>query len=441
MDSPFIIYRLTLNLNPVCDEKSLCLQETCSIEIKQDDREVMTINQDSIQCIIPPPQSTFKSQSQASPNDQEIVENLEKQINLDHEVQTSADHNDRPFIAVPASTFHYCPGCPYDLNPNLPGLSAFGDQIVRSMDESLSSDFKHKVISVLRISRSVPPNANVVRYEILLKIGETTCLRTSLLERSQCLLQSNIPIKLCQVTLEEQPWQENIPRITKNNCTETSLENELNSSLGPNSASEKLDSSVSSSKQEGEEEQRSEFYDQVAQEGKFSTYQTTFNQCFDSPTLKLTIEGDDGTAKSVLVVEPIKKVVLEKDDFPEKTERFVDKTREFDSFLKEFDVLVKEMNSTNTDERIPVVEEIIKPVRLETRSVKEVKGIRNRRSLKGLVDVQNELLVKQLAIKALEILDDKDSDSMKTILLKVLEAKSEEKGNVYHLKLKVYYKV
>ena len=451
VESPFTIYRLTLNLDPNCDEKSACLKEACTLEIKQHERGAIIVNRDSIQCMYLNPQSNPQGPSA----DQEVIESLEKQIEgsikLDHEVQTSADHNDRPFIAVPATKSQYCPGCPYELDPtNLPGLSAFVDQIVRSMDESLASDFKHTATSILRISRAVPPNVNVVRYEVLLQIGETSCLKTSLLERSQCSLQSNLPIKLCKVILEEKPWQENSRRITKNNCTGTNVENELNSSLSPNSAPENISpSSVSS--QEGEEEMKTEFYDQIAQEGKFSTYETMIDQYFESPTLNLTVEGEDGNIRKVVVEDPMKKVVLKKDDVLKKPVGFTDKMKEFDSFLGEFDVLVRELSPEPKDERIPVAEDVIKPVKIESglqneeenskgSSEERIESIRVRRALgdEGLVDVQDELLAKKLSRKAMVMLDDIDSDTMKRIVLKVLEAKKEKRNEVvYYLKLKV----
>lgn len=427
--------------------------------MKQHEGGAVSVNRDSIQCLYLHPQS----QPLVPNHDQELIDSLEKQIGdnikLDHEVQTSADHNDRPFIAVPANKSPYCPGCPYDLNPrNLPGVSAFVDQIVQSMDESLAGDFKHTAITILRISRSVPPNANVVRYEFLLLIAETSCLKTSLVERTECSLQSGTPIKRCLVTLEEKPWQENSRVITKNNCTGTNLENELNSSVGPSFSPENTPSGNNSPgsglSQEGDEDSKTEFYDQVAQEGKFSTYETMPNQYFESPTLNLTVEGDDGNIKRVVVEEPAKKVVLDKDDVQEKKEGFADRMKEFDSFLKEFDVLVRDM-TPNEDQRIPVVEDVIKPVKIESGaqseekngkgcSKKRIESIRVKRDMgnEDLVVVQDELLVKKLARKAIAILDDIDSDSMKRIVLKVLQAKKEnEKTNQvnYYLKLKVCY--
>ncbi|XP_033218564.1 uncharacterized protein LOC117173989 [Belonocnema kinseyi] len=456
--SPFTVYRLTFNLDPACDDKSVCPKEACTLEVKQHERGAVSVNRDSVQCLYLHPQS----KPQVPNPDHEQIDSLEKpigdNIKLDHEVQTSADHNDRPFIAVPANKSPYCPGCPYELNPrNLPGVSAFVDQIVKSMDDSLPGDFKHTAITILRISRSVPPNANVVRYEFLILIAETSCLKTSLVERTECSLQSGVPINRCLVTLEEKPWQENSRVITKNNCTGTNLENELHSSVGtsfsPANMPSENNSASSVLNQEGYEDSKTEFFDQVAQEGKFSTYETMPNQYFEPPTLNLTVEGDDGNIKRVVVDEPAKKVLLDKDHVEaEKKEEFADRMKEFDSFLKEFDVLVREMEPKK-DERIPVVEDVIKQVKIERGSQSEeengegsskklIESIRVKRDLanEDLVLVQDELLLKKLARKAIAILDDIDSDSMKRIVLKVLEAKKEKvKTNQvnYYLKLKV----
>ncbi|XP_051166625.1 uncharacterized protein LOC127284941 [Leptopilina boulardi] len=430
-EPPFIIYHLSLKLDPICKEET-CAPETCSVQIKQDDQGSTIINQSSILCLnlnpyVPPELSTnFETPTK----DQEMIESLEKQIDenlrLDHEIQTSADHNDRPFIAVPASTSHYCPGCPYNLNPNLPGLSAFSEKIVNSMDNSLAGEYKYKVIQILRVTRSVPPNANVVRYEILHEIGETNCLKSSHVERSQCDLHLNTPIKTCHVTLEEKPWQKNSLRITKNNCTGTTLENELDASVGPNTVTEIPEST----NRDVDDDMKTEFYDQVAQEGKYSTYETMIDQYFESPILNLTNERD-------YVEEPQKKIQLKKDSDLEKPKGFVDKQKEFDVFLEDFDVPIREI-STPKDDRIPVQEETIKSVKIPNEEILP-ESIRVRRETKSdLINVHDDLLGKKLARKAITILDDEDSDSMKEVVMKVLDIKKEKKNNGdYYLKLKV----
>lgn len=444
-ETPYVIYQLALKLDPVCKEET-CAPEVCTIEITQSDQKSPIINRSSILCLNLDPHVApeLPTKLETLSTDQEVIESIDKQMNenlrLDHEVQTSADHNARTFIAVPASTSHYCPGCPYDLNPNLPGLAPFEEQIVNSMDESLAGDHKHKVIQVLRVLRSVPPNTNVVRFEIFLQIGETNCLKTTHVERSQCVLHSNVPIKTCQVTLEEKPWQKNSLRITKNNCTGTTVENELNASLGPNSAAEIVESPI----EEAEEDVKTEFYDQVAQEGKYSTYETMIDQYFESPGLNLTVEREDGTIQTVVVEEPAKKIVLKKDDdVSEKPKGFVNKDKEFDAFLEEeFDLQLKERSSTPKDDRVSVEEEVIKPVRIESVSHKEStfpESIRVRRETKeGLVDIRNELLGNKLARKAVEMLDDEDSDFRKEVVVRVIYAKKEKQNDDnFHLKLKV----
>lgn len=72
------------------------------------------------------------------------------------------DMIDKPFVAVQADP-QICPGCPFELKPNVPGLWELGEQIAKEMDQLNKSDFKYKVLQIVKVFRSVPPNMNVVR--------------------------------------------------------------------------------------------------------------------------------------------------------------------------------------------------------------------------------------------------------------------------------------
>lgn len=254
LESPYVIYRLTLNLEPNCspNETPTCSREACAIDLRQHEGGVIDVQKNSIQCMYLHPQSpqddvqqrAQEVSVQESTSAQELVDSVDKlvvneSVKLDHEVQTVTDDSERPFIAVRATDRNYCAGCPYELNPTLAGLTAFGEQVVQSMDDSGRSDFKHKVVSIVRVTRAVPPGSNVVQYELLLEIGESNCLRTGLSRRAECSLLTNVPIKLCLVAFEERPWQLNSRKITRNNCTDVpSTENELDGSTEPRPVSE-----------------------------------------------------------------------------------------------------------------------------------------------------------------------------------------------------------
>ncbi|KAJ8670341.1 hypothetical protein QAD02_001600 [Eretmocerus hayati] len=341
--SPYTIYKLTINIAPVCESvKKDCPRETCSLDVRQHEQGVIDVLQDSIQC---------KSESI---QEQKVAENIEKQIinqstSLDHEVQISTDHNDRPFIAVKATQSDYCPGCPYELNPSLPGLSAFGDQVLQAMDEAGISDFRHKLISIVRVTRSVPPSSNVVQYQLLMEIGESNCLRTSHIESSKCSTQSNLPIKLCLVTFEERPWQIGSRKITKNNCTDLlNTDNEVNGKIDPNSLFSEV---TQATHREDENPTKAEFDDQIAQEAQ---------EVVRIPSMDISTQHPTGEGDSAICEESSKtRASNEKEDGKSEPGKFSGKIKEFDEFLKDFDVPIKTETTTSKFASGTVTEEMM----------------------------------------------------------------------------------
>ncbi|XP_001607324.1 uncharacterized protein LOC100123649 [Nasonia vitripennis] len=441
---PYVIYRLTLNLEPVCkSSEENCAREACTLVVRQHEQGVIDVLHDSIQCMELQPQS-----KQQNAQDQEVIENIEKQIinqsiSLDHEVQTSADHNDRPFIAVRATQSEYCPGCPYELNPSLPGLSAFGNQVMQSMDEAGVSDFKHKLISIVRVTRAVPPGANVVQYQLLVEIGESNCLRTSLIEIAECPLQSNLPIKLCLVTFEERPWQSGSRKITRNNCTDLlNTDNEVSASVDPKSP---LFESAAPYR-EDDVSTKTEFYDQIAQEAQ---------EVFRVPYM------DVSTKDSVVVAEntdaakelPHSKIILDRVEEKEKPSKFAEKMKEFDEFLEDFNIPIRLETTSPKYQGVPVTEEFIIAERVEDKKAEEQTTdnkplkqtdddivdaeqteslvqnptvetvVRSKRSSGKALD--SKLTSRKLAVKAVELLDDLDEDDKRKHVIDVIDSRRE----------------
>ncbi|XP_015584817.1 uncharacterized protein LOC107262789 [Cephus cinctus] len=388
LEPPYVIYRLTLNLEPECDgDSSSCPREACAINLKQHELGVIEVQQSSIQCMYLYPQvqedevnrvQQMQQESSLDMNlqDQDVIESLDKQIlnqsvELDHEVQTAADQNDEPFIAVRASNLKYCPGCPYELNPTLPGLSAFAEQAVQSMDEAGQTDYKHKLVSIVRVTRAVPPGSNVVQYNLLLEIGESNCLNSTPIDRSECSLQSNIPIKLCQVTFEERPWQENSRQITKNNCTEgQGVENELSSSISPNIAADSLVSSRLNNQQSVQDVLvKTSNYDQLTQETKTATYGSLIDELFGNPVNTTVVEITTEQTGTLVTEETLTKIVLNNDNKKEEAVFFNDKFKEFDEFLEDFNVSVNTEVSTLSSTGVPVTEEVIVAVKVNEENI------------------------------------------------------------------------
>jgi cathepsin F len=400
--------------------------------VQQQDHGVINVLNNPIQCIY------LQSRPlQENVQEREVIENIEKQIinqsiSLDHEVQTSADHNDRPFIAVRATQSEYCPGCPYELNPTLSGLSAFRDQVLQSMDEAGVSDFKHKLISIIRVTRSVPPGLSAVQYQLLMEIGESNCLRTSLIEVSECTLQSNLPIKLCLVTFVENPWQINSRKITKNNCTDLlNTDNEVSASVDPNSL---LIQSASLHK-EDDVSTKTEFYDQIAQEAQ-EVVRVPSMDIATKESIEATVETE--SAKEL----PLTKVITLKAKETEQSSKFSDKIKEFDEFLEDFNGPINPgtTNPQNFDKTI-----------VETKSAEEkyvqqsenpvlnptVRSIRSKRSTKALES--NKSIIRKLAIKAVELLDSLNNNDKRKRVIDILDSKREKQyhGIIYYITVEV----
>ncbi|XP_014218546.1 uncharacterized protein LOC106646885 [Copidosoma floridanum] len=439
------MYRLTFNLEPVCKGiGETCPRESCTLDAYITDSEYYQppiVNRDSVQCHDLPAK---KEQQPAG------VDSLDKPTatSLDSEVQMSADHNDRPFVAVKATQSDYCPNCPYELNTSLPGLSAFGDQVLQSMDEAGVSDFKHKLISIVRVTRTVPLSSSVIRYHLLIEIGESTCLRTSHIEVSECSLQSNLPIKLCLVTFEERPWQTGSRRITKNNCTDSLLDNdnEVSASVDPSTGfSFEAPTGATSQNRDDAESTKTEIYDQIAQEAQ---------EVFRVPSMELS------TSKGAVIEElPHTRVVLVgvTGEQSEPSVKFgEDKMKEFDKFLEDFELPVKtETTSPKPDLGVPVKEEIIVKEHVEDKADNEtleaseegqkslkpvllptVESRRSKRSTKVLDN--NKAGLRKLAVKVVEMIDELDEDNKKKHLVDVTgESVRESHGIVYHLTVEV----
>ncbi|KAK0182824.1 hypothetical protein PV327_000919 [Microctonus hyperodae] len=447
LQPPYVIYRLTLSLEPDCKEESSCPREACVIDLKQNEQGIIEVDEKTAQCMYLYPQwnqddrQASSSEGMQDLQEQEIIDNLDKQIindtvKLDHEVQDVTDQNDRPFIAVRAS--HYCPGCPYELNPTLPGLETFREIAALSMDKSELSNYKHKVISIVSVTRAVPPGSDVVRYQLLMEIARTDCLITTSIPREECTVW-NEPIQLCLLTFDERPWLSNNRQLTRNNCTEShdKIDN-ANSNIEPNLVSESLtnrDVDI-----DEDDATKSEIYDQIAQEGQISTYESPIDASVDVPVPTVESSNRDELIRAEITEMPFTQITLNKDDIKkEPVVGFTDKLREFDEFLKDFDISIKENNEEKSSNYgHEVIEEIIRPEHVESKVNFEkhepnVKLSRKRRSL--INRASESKFTWELAQKAMSLIDEIDSDDNKRVVARVIKSKKVEsnEGIIHYL--------
>lgn len=371
-------------------------------------------------------------------DDPQVTESLAEQMNsnrsveLHHEVQETGDENVRPFIAMRASSNTYCPGCPYELNPQLMGLLPFSKQALKSMDEQTTGDYKHKLIKIVKVTRSVPISSNVIQYQLLLLIGESECLKNAL-EQDECPLQANMPARLCLVTFEQQPWQQTGLKITKNNCT--SLEN----ASSPNGPSQQPDleslSQVTIKYNEGQPSKD-------AYEG--------LKDMLDNYTHAPTPSETSSEPKETAVTEPtMVKVLLNRSQDDEKSEGFTDKLKEYGEFLEDFDIPVK-MEHVTPDVREPVKEQEFKrkKVPAENFIIEEATNgnavnRRKRSSRRKLVGAPSSAPIDDPQIqlytqKALHKVSKESDSPNEPIIVEVVEASVQlVAGQLYKIKVKI----
>lgn len=376
-EPPYKIYKFTYDLSPICGAES-CPKEACTIDLKQDEQgDIETLN-DSIQCMYFYPADTQndvsqEQQSYQEQDDSQVTQestaeqaNNNRSVELDHEIQETGDENIRPFIAMPATSSNYCPGCPYELNPNLPGLLVFGEKALRSMDEQSTSDYKHKLMSIVRVTRSVPVSSNVIQYQLLLLIGESECLKNALEAEQECPLRITIPTKLCLVTFEQRPWQQSSLGITKNNCTDPVRENASNSdhSPRPDLESHSLVTMKYNERLASRAEAVADAYEGL-------------KDMLENYTRAPAVPSKE--PEEIPVTEsPIARVVRNKSQDDEGTENFTDKKKQFSEFLEDFDLPVKVEDAT-PDTREEVKEEKFQRKISTDYKVEKVNGVVNRK--------------------------------------------------------------
>ncbi|XP_034940071.1 uncharacterized protein [Chelonus insularis] len=439
----YAIWKVSVILDPDCPEGS-CSQEICEMNILQDVVNNLIVDNQSTQCSDFTPQTNQDSNeiSQEHTSDrqeQEMIKDLEKQIindsvKLDHEVQRVTSKNDKPFIAIRST--NYCPGCPYELNPNIPGLETFGEVVLKSLDDIQNNVFKYRIDRIVRVTRAIPPGLDVVRYELLMMIGETDCFKTSPIPRSECTFQSNKPLMLCLTVFDERPWLPDSREMVKNNCTESSDQlNQVNDFNRPELVGESL--VLDNDKGETQEEEiKSTAHDQLAQEGQINTYKSIVDELLEVPVTKVQTGYQDKEIEPEVTEAPFKEITLKKEEIPKKPNKFSDKMKEFDEFLTDFDIPIKPTKPSEPIFNGPeVVEDVIRPERIESNLSDGsqdplIQVARRKRSLRS----ENKFVMK-LAQKAMNYLDDIDQDDNKRVIAKVLDSEKVEENNgiIYHI--------
>lgn len=449
MEPPYKIYKFTYDLSPICGAES-CPREACTIDLKQDEHGDVEALNDSIQCMYfyPADAQNDVSQEQLGTSYQEqedpqVTESLAEQVNgnrsveLDHEIQETGDDNVRPFIAMRASGSNYCPGCPYELNPQLPGLLPFTEQALRSMDEQIAGDYKYKLIKIVRVTRSVPVSSNVIEYQLLLLIGESECFKNAL-DQDECPLRASVPTTLCLVTFEQRPWQQTSLRITKNNCTS------LESTANPGSPSQIpiLESqSLVTVKYDESQPSRTEVVD--AYEG----LKDMLENYTHAPT---PMELKSGPEEPMVTEPTVVRLLLNRSQGDEKVAGFSDKLKEFNDFLEDFDLPVKVEDVTpDAHEGVKEKEFKRKKVSAENFIVEKAtdKDIVNRRkrslerqSIPGapVATSVNDSYVQEYVNKALIKVSQESNETTEPIVVEIVEATVQVvSGQLYKIKVKL----
>jgi len=376
-------------------------------------------------------QQNYQEQDDCQVTQENIAEQTSnnRSVELDHEIQETGDENVRPFIAMPATSSNYCPGCPYELNPNLPGLLIFGEKALRSMDEQSVGDYKYKLMSIVRVTRSVPVSSNVIQYELLLLIGESECLKNALEQEQECPLRTTVPTKFCLVTFEQRPWQQSPLEITKNNCTDPENTNS-DHSLRPDLESHSL---VTVKYDEGQSS-RTEIVD---------SYEGLKNMLDNYTRTPLKEPEEVAVTESSIV-----RVVLNRNQDDEKIKSFTDKKREFNEFLEDFDLPIKVEDAT-PETREAIKEEKFQRKKISIDNYKVEKASdgniinRRRRSPIRAVGMPTAVLVddpyiKLYAQKALRKVSEESDSPNEPFIVEITEATVQiVAGKLYKIKVKL----
>jgi cathepsin F len=379
-------------------------------------------------------QQNYQEQDDSQVTQENIAEqaNNNRSVELDHEIQETGDENVRPFIAMPATSSNYCPGCPYELNPNLPGLLIFGEKALRSMDEQSIGDYKYKLMSIVRVTRSVPVSSNVIQYQLLLLIGESECLKNALEQERECPLRTTVPTKLCLVTFEQRPWQQSSLGITKNNCTdpESAISISSDHSLQPDLESHSL---VTIKYDEGQSS-RTEIAD---------SYEGLKNMLDNYTRAPLKESEEVAVTESSIV-----RVVLNRNQDDEKINSFTDKKREFNEFLEDFDLPIKVEDAT-PDTREAIKEEKFQRKKISLDNYKVEKASdgdiinRRKRSPIRAVGMPKTIFVddpdiKLYTQKALRKVSEESDSPNEPFIVEIIEASVQiVAGKLYKIKVKL----
>ncbi|KAM0724425.1 Cathepsin F [Formica fusca] len=460
-EPPYKLYKFTFYMKPICGTES-CPREACTIDLKQkgdiEDDNIEALK-DSIQCMYfytaeaqndtSQEQQSYQDQEDSQITQESLVDhageifvhqteqmNNNRSVELDHEIEETGDENVRPFIAMRASSNNYCPGCPYELNPNLPSLLVYADQALRSIDEQTMNDYKHKLMSIVKVTRSVPVSSNMIQYQLLLLIGESECLKNALEQEQECPLRTTNSIKLCLVTFEQRPWQLMSSKIIKNNCTdaEDSRVNTSNESQQPDLESQSLVTVKYNERQSS----NTEVVD--AYEG-LRNLLDNYTHASSTPSKQ---------SEEAAVTESMNvKVVLNRSQDDEKIIGFTDKAKEFGEFLEHFDLPVKAENIV-PDTREAVKEEKFqrKKVSTEDLNIENDKTDivnRRKRSLmkRGLVGAPtaisvNDAEIKNYVDKALRKISEESDSPNEPFIVEISEASTQVvAGTLYKIKVKL----
>lgn len=450
-EPPYKLYKFTFYLNPICGAES-CPREACTIDLKQNsdiEDDIETLN-DSIQCMYfysaeaqndtSQEQQSYQDQEDSQITQESVTEqvNNNKSVELNHEIQETGDENIRPFIAMRASG-NYCPGCPYELNPNLPSFLVFAEQALRLIDEQSASDYKQKLMSIVKVTRSVPVSSNMIQYQLLLLIGESECLKNALEQEQECPLRTTNSLKLCLITFEQQPWQPMSLKIIRNNCTdeEDSRANTSTQSQQPDLESQSL---VTVKYNEGQSSSHSEVAD--AYEG--------LRDMLDNYTHASSTSSKQ-SEEAAVTESTIVKVVLNRSQDDEKIVDFTDKAKEFGEFLEHFDLPVKAEDAI-PDMREPVKEEKFQRKKISTEDLKIEKANdrtdvvnRRKRSItkRGLVGAPtsisiNDPEIQLFADKALHKVSEESDGPNAPLIVEISEASVQiVSGKLYKIKAKL----
>lgn len=115
------------------------------------------------------------------------------------------------FVAVQKNS--YCPGCPWDVDPNAPGVKKLIEKALKHIESE--KDRRHAFIKTRRLQQQVVAG---MKYFLLADFAQTICSK-DVDSTAVCSIDPSAQPFTCGVEFIDAPWKNLHKKIISNTCT------------------------------------------------------------------------------------------------------------------------------------------------------------------------------------------------------------------------------